>query len=176
MLYNGFILSGERPSVALLEKGHEEKTRRKGKKTSTTERQIQITKPVMRKEVDVPITEKRKRKEVSKKEISIVPHVKRWIVLEGKEQGTSERHNVSEHQEQEELVEGCTLEFPSWSILVKRRSSWGKEKAIESQLAPLGIGIAANVNPEEMMDTFFVNNVQGYTTSDDHVLWYCNMH
>lgn len=60
MLYNGFILSGERQSVALLEKGHEEKTRRKGKKASTIERQIQITKPVMRKEVDVPVTEKRK--------------------------------------------------------------------------------------------------------------------
>lgn len=42
----------------------------------------------------------------------------------------------------------------------RRRSSWGKEKAIESQLAPLGIGIATNMNPEEMMDTFFVNNVQ----------------
>ncbi|KAI5668758.1 hypothetical protein M9H77_18611 [Catharanthus roseus] len=47
----------------------------------------------------------------------------------------------------------------------------GKEEKIqfrerESQLAPLGIGVVANMNPEEMMDAFFANNVQEEPTEE----------
>lgn len=42
----------------------------------------------------------------------------------------------------------------------KRRSSRRKRKAIqESIVAPLGIGVALNMTPDEMMDEFFANSM-----------------
>lgn len=51
------------------------------------------------------------------------------LFLEDPEQEFSERRrDVSKHVEREDPVEGCTMDFPSWSIAVKRRrSNWGKE-------------------------------------------------
>lgn len=83
--------------------------------------------------------------------------------LENQDHEVSERrYDVPEHIEQEEPVEGCTMDFPSWSTRVKRkRCSRGKEKVTsESSVASLGMGTAPNMNPEEMMDTFFANSMQ----------------
>lgn len=92
------------------------------------------------------------------------------LFLEGPKQEFFERRqDVSKHVEREDPVERCTMDFPSWSITVKRRrSNRGKEKiTTESQLAPFSMGAASNMNLEEMMDMFFANIV--YTGSDDEV-------
>lgn len=58
-------------------------------------------------------------------------------------------------------MERCTIDFPNWSISVKRRKSdRGKEKVTtKSQLAPFSMGVAPNKNPEEIIDIFFANSM-----------------
>lgn len=72
------------------------------------------------------------------------------------------RYGVMEQSDQEKQLKKCTMEFSSWSMIVKRRrSNQGKENiTTESPLSPLGIGAASNMALKEMLDKFFTNIVQ----------------
>lgn len=58
------------------------------------------------------------------------------------------KDNPLEHVVREEPVEGCKINFSSWTISVKRRRSVREKGKVaeKSSLALLGIGSAPNMN------------------------------